>query len=80
VTLRPDAEALIELARKHKLVVKTDEGQAQKKRGGLLARLLSLAAATLLQGGMKVVTQQLTDAIGNSHPARSNGHPGGVAP
>src|SRR5437016_14117162 len=41
--LRPDAEALIELARKHKLVVKTTEGPAQKKKGGLLAQLLSLA-------------------------------------
>src|SRR5437868_6661812 len=49
VILRPDAEALVELAKKHKLVVKTNEGPAPKKRGGLLAQLLSLAAATLLQ-------------------------------
>ena len=78
--LKPDAEALIELARKHKLVVKTDEGTQQKKRGGLLAQLLSLAAATLLQGGLKVATNQLTDAFSsNGHP-RSNGRPGGVAP
>src|SRR5438094_9582861 len=78
--LKPDAEALIELARKHKLVVKTDEGAPPKKRGGLLAQLLSLAAATLLQGGLKVATSQLTDAFAsNGHP-RSNGRPGGVAP
>jgi len=78
--LKPDAEALIELARKHKLVVKTDEGPPQKKRGGLLTQLLSLAAATLLQGGLKVATNQLTDAFAsNGHP-RSNGRPGGVAP
>src|SRR5437667_12114685 len=38
--LKPDAEALIELARKHKLVVKTDEGPPQKKRGALLVEFL----------------------------------------
>ena len=78
VTVKPDAEALIELARRHKLVVKTEDNQPTKKRGGLIAQLLSLAAATLLQGGVKVVTNQLSQAIGGAQPAHSNGHPGGV--
>src|SRR5438876_1896464 len=59
--IRPDPEALIELAKKHKLVVKTEESSPQKKRVGLLGQLLSLAAATLLQGGLKIATQQLTE-------------------
>src|SRR5690348_16532366 len=73
VVLRPDAEALIELARKHQLVVKTKEGSAQKKRGGLFAQLLGLAAATLLQSGLKIATSQLSEAFAhNGHP-HSNG-------
>jgi len=80
VILRPDAEALVELAKKHQLVVKTSDGPPQKKRGGLLAQLLSLAAATLLQGGLKVATSQLTDAFSRNGHAHSNGRPGGVAP
>src|SRR6266550_3540728 len=76
--LKPDAEALIELARKHKLVVKADDGTQQKKRGGLLDQLLSLAAATLLQGGLKFASNQLTEAFSSNGHARSNGRPGGV--
>jgi hypothetical protein len=78
--IRPDAEALIELAKKHKLVVKTDESSPKKKRVGLLGQLLSLAAATLLQGGLKMATQQLTDAFAHNGHAHSNGRAGGVAP
>src|SRR5437762_5619304 len=73
VVLRPDAEALVELARKHQLVVKTNEGPTQKKRGGLLAQLLSLAAATLLQGGLKVATNQLAEGFASNGRPRSNG-------
>jgi hypothetical protein len=80
VVLRPDAEALVELAKKHQLVVKTNEGPAQKKRGGLLAQLLGLAAATLLQSGLKVATNQLSEAFSHNGHAHSNGRPGGVAP
>jgi len=80
VVLRPDAEALVELARKHQLVVKTNEGPAQKKRGGLLAQLLSLAAATLLQGGLKIATNQLSEAFSHNGHAHTNGRPGGVTP
>src|SRR3954451_18668069 len=60
VVLRPDAEALVELAKKHKLFVNTADsstgGKVPRKRGGLFGELLGLAAATLLQGGLKVVT------------------------
>ncbi len=80
VVLRPDAEALVELARKHQLVVKTNEGPAQKKRGGLLAQLLSLAAATLLQSGLKIATNQISEAFTHNGHSHSNGHTGGVTP
>ena len=77
VIMRPDAEALVELAKKHKLFVNTTEGQAPRKRGGLFGELLGLAAATLLQGGLKLVTTQLTQSFGPS-PTPSNGRAGGV--
>jgi hypothetical protein len=80
VVLRPDAEALVELARKHQLVVKTSEGSPKKKRGGLLGQLLSLAAATLLQGGLKIATTQLSEAFSHNGHAHSNGRSGGVTP
>lgn len=80
VTLRPDAEALIELARKHQLVVQTPEASEKKKRGGLLGQLVSLAGAALLQGGLKMATNQLTQAMASAGPAHSNGRAGGVAP
>jgi hypothetical protein len=80
VVMRPDAEAMIELAKKHKLFVNTTDsttgGPVPRKRGGLLGELLGLAAATLLQGGLKVVTAQLAQAF--TPPAHSNGRPGGV--
>lgn len=80
VVLRPDAEALVELARKHQLVVKTNEGPGQKKRDGLLARLLALAAATLLQSGLKFATNQLSEAFAHNGHQHTNGRPGGVTP
>jgi len=79
VIMRPDAEAMIELAKKHKLFVNTTEGHAPRKRGGLFGELLGLAGATLLQGGLKIVTTQLAQSFGPP-PAHSNGRPGGVTP
>jgi hypothetical protein len=80
VVVKPDAEALIELARRHKLVVKTEETGTKKKRGGLFADLLGLAAATLLQGGLKVATSQISHAFAEPHRSNgANGKPGGVA-
>ncbi len=77
VVMRPDAEALVELAKRHKLFVNTTAGQAPRKRGGLFGELLGLAAATLLQGGLKIATTQLAQAFGDSH-SHSNGRPPGV--
>jgi len=83
VIMRPDAEAMIELAKKHKLVVNTTDGatggKVPRKRGGLFGELLGLAAATLLQGGLKIVTTQLAQGFSPPQP-RSNGRPGGVTP
>lgn len=81
VVVRPDAETLLELAKKHKLVVKTEEQSAAKKRGGLVSQLISMAAAALLQGGLKVATNQLSQAFSppHHHSNGSNGKPGGVA-
>jgi len=74
VVVKPDAEGLMELAKRNKLVVKMEETPPQKKRGGLLAQLVSMAAATILQGGLKVASEQLSQAF--SGPAHSNGRPG----
>jgi hypothetical protein len=64
VVVRPDAEGLIELAKRNKLVVKMEETPPpEKKRGGLLAQLVSLAAATLLQGGLKIASEQFSRAM-----------------
>jgi len=83
VIMRPDADAMIELAKKHKLFVSTADsatgGKVPRKRGGLFGELLGLAAATLLQGGLKIVTTQLAQTFAPPH-THSNGRPGGVTP
>jgi hypothetical protein len=83
VIMRPDADAMIELAKKHKLFVNTTDGatggKVPRKRGGLLGELLGLAAATLLQGGLKVVTTQLAQSFAPPQ-SHSNGRAGGVTP
>jgi hypothetical protein len=79
VVMRPDAEAMIELAKKHKLFVNTTAGAPLKKRGGIFAELLGLAAATLLQGGLKIATTQMAQAFAGPH-AQSNGRHPGVTP
>jgi len=76
VIIKPDAEGLMELARRNKLVVKMQESSPQKKRGGLLNELLSLAAATLLQSGMKVVTSQFSQGFSSDGQPHRNGRPG----
>jgi len=76
VIVKPDAEGLIELARRNKLVVKMEQTPPQKKKGGLLAQLVSVAAAALMQGGMKVITSQLSQAMGGASPPHPNGRPG----
>src|SRR5207344_3358398 len=75
VIVRPDAEALVELAKKHKLFVNTTDGKPPKKRGGLFGELVGLAAATLLQGGLKIATAQLAHTFSAPTP-HSNGRTG----
>lgn len=60
--IRPDAEGLIELARRNKLVVKMDEA-APKKKQGMLSGLLGMVAGTVLQGGLAIATKQLSQAL-----------------
>jgi hypothetical protein len=73
--VRPDAEGLIELAKRHKLVVKMD-GDEKKPRRGLFGELLTLAAGALLQGGLKILSQQLTRGLAGMGHAPSNGRHG----
>lgn len=59
--IKPDAEVLMELARRNKLVVQMD-GEPKKKQS-LVGGLLGLAASTLLQGGLAIATKQLSQAL-----------------
>jgi hypothetical protein len=60
--IKPDAEGLIELARRNKLVVKMDE-VGPKKKQGFLSGLIGMAASMALQGGLAVATKQLSQAL-----------------
>jgi hypothetical protein len=78
VVVRPDADGLIELAKRHKLVVKMDEAAPTKKGAGLLGQIISVAAAALLHGGLKFVSHELAQAVSaaNSPQASGNGRAG----
>jgi len=76
VVVKPDAEGLIELAKRNKLVVKMQESPPPKKRGGLLTDLLGMAAATLLQSGVKLVTSQISEGFHADGQPHRNGRPG----
>src|SRR5262245_22071352 len=80
VVVRPDAEGLIELAKRNKLVVKMEEQPQAKKSGGLMAQLLSMALGVLMQGGMKVVQDQISQAMRGGDHQQGNGRPGVHAP
>src|SRR4029453_10502413 len=56
VVIKPDAEGLVELARRHKLVVKMEETPRSKQRAGMLSQLLGMAASMILQRGAAVVS------------------------
>jgi len=75
LVIRPDAEGLVELARRNKLVVKM-ETPAPQKRGGLVAELVGMAAGALLQRGISIASDQLTRAMEAAAKAPANGHPG----
>lgn len=74
--IQPDPEALFRLAKEHKLVMGPADGSRQKKKGGLVSQLLSMAAAAALQGGLRIATQQLTQAISSPGQQHSNGRAG----
>ena len=76
LVVHPDPKTLFKLAKEHDLVMKPDDRPAQKKKGGLVAQLLSMAAAAALQGGLRIATQQLSEAFNTAHKPHSNGRPG----
>jgi len=84
VVIKPDAEGLIELAKRHKLVVKMDDKeqhtQPKKKGRGFLGELLSMASGVLLQRGAAILSQQITQAFQQGNVARHNGHHGATTP
>lgn len=74
--IRPNIDDLVELAGKDKLVVKVEE-TAQKQRRNMFAGLLEMAASSLLQGGVAVLTKQLSQALeGGSRPQPGSSHQG----
>ncbi len=73
VIVHPDPDSLFKMAKEHKLVMKPEDGPGEKRKGGALSKLLSLAMAAALQGGMRLVTQQITEAVAH---AKSNGRAG----
>jgi hypothetical protein len=76
LVIHPDPESLFKLAKQHNLVMKPDDEKPAKKKGGLVAQLVSMAAAAALQGGLRVASQQLTQAMSGAAAARSNGRAG----
>jgi hypothetical protein len=75
--VHPDPESLFKLAKEHKLVMKPEDGAVEKRKGGLVSKLVSVAMAAALQGGMRIVTQQLTEAMSAAaNKPHSNGRPG----
>jgi hypothetical protein len=76
LVVHPDRETLFKLAKEHKLVMEPAESQGQKKKGGLASQLVSMAAAAALQGGLRIATQQLAQAISSAGQQHSNGHAG----
>jgi len=77
VIVRPDADGLIELAKRHKLVVKMNESATQRG-GGLLGQIISVAAAALLHAGLKYASYELTQALSPAGPSpvTGDGHAG----
>jgi hypothetical protein len=74
--IRPDVDDLAELAGKDKLVVKVDE-TARKQGRSIFAGLLETAASSLLQGGVAVLTKQLSQALdSSSRPQPGSSHQG----
>jgi hypothetical protein len=76
VVIKPDAEGMIELAKRHKLVVKMEDQPKSKKRASLMGQLLGMAASMVLQRGAAVMTDQMSQMFQREGVARHNGHHG----
>lgn len=74
--IQPDAESLAKLAKEHRLFLNPAEGPAQKKKGGFISQLISVAAAAALQGGLRIASQQMQEAFNTGRKAHSNGQAG----
>lgn len=72
MVIRPDTASLLELAKQQKLVVKMDQ-VAQKP--SLVRSLVGMAAGTLMQVGMAIVTKQANQffASAQGQPPRREG-------
>jgi hypothetical protein len=73
--IKPDAKDLLELAKHQKIVVKMEEPKSA--RPGIVGTLARMAASSLLQGGMAVVSQQLDQFLKQPReprPVSSNGN------
>jgi len=66
MVIRPDAASLLELAKQKKLTVKMDQF-AQKP--SLMRSLLGMAAGTLMQAGVALVTKQVNEYLARSEGA-----------
>jgi len=76
LVVHPDPDSLFKLAKEHQLVMQPEEGAVQKKKGGLMAQLISMAAAAALQGGLRLATHQMQEAFSAGQKTHSNGRPG----
>lgn len=73
--LKPDVKDLLELAKHQKIVVKMDDSKSSPTVVGTLMRM---AAGSLLQGGLAVVTQQIDQYL-KQQPSRASNNGNGRA-
>lgn len=67
IVVRPDAASLLELAQRDKLVVQVDQQEPSKP--GLVGMVAGMVTSTLLQGGLAILNQQLSQFVDNlAHP------------
>jgi hypothetical protein len=72
--VRPDPATLAELARQHKVVVQPT--QDAKPRQGIVAAVTALAVNALMQGGMALAKQHLSNYLDGHLKARGPSHNG----
>jgi hypothetical protein len=65
--IRPDAKDLLEFAKHQKIVVKMDQPNSSP---GIVGSLVRLAAGSLLQGGLAIVSQQFDQFLKQSREPR----------